>query len=1182
MSNQSSRKVRMGSSRRRLDRTSLLEHDVSAETQTDPSSMTVDTDSVNPNDSEHGNQLDFKVPISESLHETSEDLEYESGKCGSLLDPPTTFEIEAHANQSQSVSPKPSTPQKEDMVGNDRTENVDMSRSEMGMSPDESCQKTKQTMSKPGDDNMAPEVAQRSGDFSISSSPRPPLTDEPSNSPQQLSDSTIHKEQEREFRKEDSNDLSVSFSPGTTAESQEYLIQVNSDGTAVDGSGLDKDVKQTEVSFTQQQDGDSDKKSSRKKRRMGSSRRLGNQGEGGDQSGGIVESDFSADLNKTNESFETELKVEMKCDSESLEGGTSTDKADCLLLISPQSEIKETVSEDIIDGARKEIYTGGNINVSSDISLGDVDDRKEDESEEKGEIVEQMEVIQIPLSQTMAEKSNQEISEQMLRPYDEEELCRTAEPQGNDTRPPGAVFDLSEPEHDVEEKTCSQLCEPEGQANNNPWELIEDTAGEEGEGHPLNVGALQSEHSSASAQEENDPTFLTRSGNISFDDVTVDNSTKQPIAESIEPENNQIGSEKTVTLDSTIELKDRCNNDSNITTEVNPQSEDVEPTSSSVTLSDSHSVDDSPVESCLSTDMTEINPSATLPQVHSPGEDQINSVEIIPSSSSQLQDDSKQVGAQMSTGLFHSLGITEVGLNKSSLENENNPVEMPEVKNDFPQSSDGTAVDGSGLDKDVKQTEVSFTQQQDGDSDKKSSRKKRRMGSSRRLGNQGEGGDQSGGIVESDFSADLNKTNESFETELKVEMKCDSESLEGGTSTDKADCLLLISPQSEIKETVSEDIIDGARKEIYTGGNINVSSDISLGDVDDRKEDESEEKGEIVEKMEVIQIPLSQTMAEGSNQEISEQMLHPYDEEEPCRTAEPQGNDTRPPGVDFPMRVQNSLSKENTPHSLDINSSTLFAPVSDIRDNDDEMDTAGQHPTAHSSHLGQLSGQGNQGSLLRVKDDDKHILRRRKMGSSRWTKGSATGSHKGSKEAPTTEDQEREKDAVLSENISEVPQKQIRKENEGAAEKVATNEEEPKQTAGETHRSTTEENTREKQQVDSEVSEDKKIFTMKVNNDEETEQNGERSSEAGVKPVNTALSALPIALHVEGRRRKLGSQRKSRGQHYHDYPPKSPDHGARTFGDHPQPAEPLRQVVKRGISLYVYAYCTLSIVYYTT
>ena len=753
---------------------------------------------------------------------------------------------------------------------------------------------------------------------------------------------------------------------------------------------------------------------------------------------------------------------------------------------------------------------------------------------------------------------------------------------------------MSEPEHDVKEKTCSQVCESEGQANNKPWELMEDTGPEEEEGRPSEVGAVQSECSSASADGHKDHTFMTTSGNISFNDGTVDNPTKQPIAELIEPEMNQSGSEKTVTLDSTIELKDRCNNDSNTTTEFNPQSEDVAPTSSNVTLSDSHSIDDLPVEGCLSTNMTEVNPLATLPQhVPSAGEDQGNAVEMSAPTSSPLPDESAQVGAQMSTGLTLSLGRTEPGLNKSYLENENkNPVEMPKVE-------------GSGLDKDVNRTEVASNQEQDGDLDMKSSRKKRRMGSSRRLGNQGKGGsgDHSGQMVESDFSADLNKTNMSFQTELKVEMKCDSESLEGGTlgtSSDKADCLLLIPPQSEeIKETGSEDITDRAGKEIHAGGNIHWSTDISLGDVDDRKEDESEEKGEIVEKMEVTKIPASQTMAEENNQETSGNMSRPYDEEDLCRAAtEPQDKDIRPTGVCFPMLVHNSLSKENTPHSLDINSSILFAPVSDIRDNDDKMDTAGQHPTAHLSNLDRISGQGNSGSLPPVEDHDKHVLRRRKMGSSRWNKGGATGSQKGTEKAQTTEDKEMEKDAVLSENIPEEdPQKLIPEDNKGA-EKV--DEEEPNQIDGDTDQSMNQAPNlvrrklgsdtmtnrmtpiREKQD-DSELSEDREIFKdelkMKVNKDNETEQNAEISSETGVKPVNTILSALPINAHVEGRRRKLGSQRTSRGQHHHDYPLESRDHGA--FGDHLQPTEPLRQVCSCSISLYVCAYCTLSIVYYT-
>ncbi|CAL8256216.1 unnamed protein product [Arctogadus glacialis] len=1301
MSNRRPRKVRMGSSRRHLDRTSLLAHDVTPETQADPRSITaVDMDSVN---SEHGNQLDFKEPISE----TSEGLAFASEKCGSLIHPPTTFEIDAHSNQFRSVSPKLFQPQKE--VSGNRNENAGVSwsndltreqcrefsanikESKMGMLPYESCEKTTLQISKPGDDTH--KVSQSSGVFwhprlnsSLYSSPCQPLTGDLSNSTKQSSDSIIHKEEvEREFRKEDSNKLAVSLT-GTIAEGQEYLLQVegicgdvpslmkehevsndvnpllkqsehptqsvvcpllievpnqeeaeqeqitytttdshdstgnsvivvesqplltmqytlnpstnqemtiqdnlentkrdpifdmselghnlkeksfsqvcdseqNSDGTAVDASGLVNDVKQTEVASNQEQVRDLDMKSSMKKRRMGSSRRIGNQGKGGGEDhSGEIESDFSTDLNKTNKYLETELKVEMKCDLESLEGGTlgtSTDKVDCLLLMPPQSEIKERGSEDIIDRARKETYTGGHIHLSPDISLDDGDERKEDESEGKGEIVETIEVIKIPLSKSQkAEVNNQEITEKLSSPYHEENLCRAAtEPQEKDISPPGAVFDLSELEHNVKEKTCSQEFEPEGHVNNKSLELIEDTAREEGEGHPIKVGALQSEYSSASADDEYDLTFPTRSGTISFNDGSVDNPTKLPITELMEPEKNQSANEKNVTLDSKKELKHGYNNDSNITTEFNPQSDDVEHISSNVTLSDSHSIDDLAVESCLSTNMREIHPLATVPQhVPSSGEDQCYSVEMFAPTSSQLQDDGEQVGAQTSTRLSHSLGITELGLNKSYLENEN-PVEMPEVENDLPQNSDGTAEDASGLNNDVKQTEVASNQEQDRDLDTKSSMKKRRMGSSRRIGNQGKGGggDHSGEIVESDFSTDLNKTNKYFETELKVEMKCDSESLEGGTlgtSTDKVDCLLLIAPQSEIKERGTEEIIERARKEIYTGGNIHLPPVISYPDVDKRKEDE-----------------------------IVEKMSHPYHEEDPCRPAsDPQDKDIRPPGVDVLMLVQNSLSKENAPHSLDINSSILFAPVSDIRENDDKMDTAGQHQTALSSNVDHISGHGNHGSLRNVKDDDNHILRRRKMGSSRWTKGSATGSQEGSKKAHTTEDKEIKKDAVLSETISEGP------------EKVVTAEEEPNQIGSDTHQSMSEapkivrrklgsnnmtgrmtpiqENSKEKKEVESEVSEDRKIFKdelrLKVNKDNETEQSGERSFETDVKPVTTTLSALPIELsndlHVEGRRRKLGSQRKSRGQHRHDYPPESKDHGALIFGDHLPPTEPL-------------------------
>ncbi|CAL8340484.1 unnamed protein product [Lota lota] len=1311
MSSQRSRKVRMGSSRRHLARNALLADDVVPETQTDPDS----TDSVNLDYSEHGNRLDLKEPISEILHETSEDIANASEKCGSLIRPPSALEIGVRSNRSPGVSQQPPEPQKEDMPGNNRTENLGMSESnelieeqcrefsenkavsQMGMLPDDSCQKTTPQRSTPANDNRTPEVSQCSGDdwhprhnSSLYSSPAQPFADDMSNCPKQLSDSIIHKgEHEIDFRKENTNSLAVSFSPGTKAETREYLFQIegicgdvqssvkkehevkdyvnplltqfehpiqsvvcpllievpnqeeaeqeqitnttpeshdttgnygvvvesqhltiqdtfnpgnnqemtvqddlentkrdhifdlsdlehnmkentcsqvcesegqasnkpwefiedsaqeegeghslnigplqsecssasaddendhtrltrggnisfndgtvenltkqpvtdaefmepeknqsasektvnldstiefkdgcnndcnittstefnpqsedvvptssnvtlsdshsvdvllvescpstnmadvnplatvpqhctssgedqckskemyaptssqlrdgsaqvgaqtstglshslgiteidlnksylenknknpvempevetdfpqNSEGAATDCSRLDKDVKLTELASNQEQDGDLDIKSSRKKRKNGSSRRIGNKGiRGGvDHSGEIVESDFSTDPNKTNKSFEAELKVEMKCNSELPEGGmlgTFTDKADCLFLIPPQSEeIKERGSEDIIDKARKEEYTGANIHLPPEGSHGDVDDRKEDEAEEKSEIVEKMEVIKMPLFKTMSERNIQEISEEMSRQHHEEEVCRASTgPQEKDIRPPGAVFDLSDLEHNMKENTCSQVCESEGQASNEPWEFIKDSAQEEGEGHSLNIGPLQSECSSASADDEKDHTCLTRGGNISFNDGTVENLTKQPVtdAEFMEPEKNQSASEKTVNLDSTIEFKDGCNNDSNITpsTEMNPQSEDVVPTSSNVTLSDSHSVDVLLVESCPSTNMADVNPLATVPQhCTSSGEDQCKSKEMYAPTSSQLRDGSAQVGAQTSTGLSHSLGITEIDLNKSYLENENkNPVEMPEVETDFPQNSEGAATDCSRLDKDVKLTELASNQEQDGDLDIKSSRKKRKNGSSRRIGNKGiRGGvDHSGEIVESDFSTDPNKTNKSFEAELKVEMKCNSELPEGGmlgTFTDKADCLFLIPPQSEeIKERGSEDIIDKARKEEYTGANIHLPPEGSHGDVDDRKEDEAEEKSEIVEKMEVIKMPLFKTMSERNIQEISEEMSRQHHEEEVCRASTgPQEKDIRPPGAVFDLSDLEHNMKENT------------------------------------------------------------------------------------------------------------------------------------------------------------------------------------------------------------------------------------------------------------------------------
>ncbi|KAK0154978.1 Ras-related protein Rab-44 [Merluccius polli] len=1140
MSNQRSRKVKMGSSRRRLDKTATLAPDA-PKTQTDSDYMTMEhTDSVQLNYSEHGNQLgskhrnprqhDFKEAISETLHETSKDVANTSEKFrSSFIQPTSTVEIEVHANQSRSVSKKTSEPEKEDMYGNNRTENLGMRVSnvftgeqckelsenravtQMRMLPDKSCQEIKPQMSKPANDNRTQEVSQGSGDewHPIPHLPKQPFADDIPICSKSLSDSIIHKgEHGSDIRKENTNDLAVSISLGTITESQDYIFQ---------SEGVCDDMQSS-----------------------------------------------------TKKEHEVEDNV-----NPLLKHSSPIQSIVCPLLIDAhnQEESQEAEQDQITNNPRipESHDTAGNSVI----------------------IVERQPLLTI--QDTFNPGNNQET---IVQGHLEITKC-------------DHKFDLGEPEHNITENTWRQVCESEGQASKDPWELIEDPAQQMGEVTPLNIGALQLEYSSASAEDENDHTLTGRSENICLNDGTFGNLTKQPIKDEklMEPENNDCGDlcrEKISNLDSTKEFKDGCNNDSNIT-EFNPQSEKAMPTSSIFTLSVSESIDRSLVEGCLSTNMTDSL--ATVSQ-HCPpfGEDQCKSKEINAPTSSKLQDNIAHVGAQTSTGLTQTEGITTMGLNEVYLENEDkNTVELQEVT-DFQQNNKDTAVDCLRLEKDVcfKLTEVAsnvsnINQEHDADLVKKSSRKK--IGSTHRTYNWGKKGgvDHTREIVESDLSAELNMTSKSFEVELKVEMKGYSELLERGrlaTFKDKgADCLFSIPPQSEIKERDSEAITDKEPNEKNTGENTNhPPTGSSLDDKDDRKEEESGEKCQIVEKMEVIK-----SLPERNNHE-----------EDFCKAAtDPHEKDyNRLPGADVSMLVQKSFSKEITPHSEDINSSILFVPVSDIGDNHDNMDTAGQHPPADLPNLDQISGPEYQWSLPNIKDDDKHILRRRKMGSSRWTKGTASGS----KEANATQDQDMEKHSVKSEKISEEEtKKQNSKDNEEGVEKVVTDDNEPSQIGDGAHRSISEnisatqdiermklgsthmtfrmtpiqKNIQEKPEVDSEVSDDGKIFKdelkIKQNQDNDTEQNGERSSETRRYPsvdtlirnsekkkttdgkrVDSTLSSLPSELskylNLEGRRRKMGSHRKSRGQHYHEDPPDSKDHRALSFGDHPTATESQRQI----------------------
>ena len=1044
MSNQRSRKVKMGSSRRRLDKTATLAPDA-PKTQTDSDYMTMEhTDSAQLNYSEHGNQLgskrrnprqhDFKEAISETLHETSKDIANTSEQFrSSFIQPTSTVEIEVHANQSQSVSKKNSEPEKEDMYGNDRTENLGMSVSnvlsgeqckelsentavtQMGMLRDKSCHEIKPQMSKPANDNRTQEVSQGSGNewHPIPPLPKQPFADDIPICSKSLSDSIIHKgEHGSDIRKENTNHLAVSISLGTITECQDYIFQ--SEGVC------------------------DDMQSSTKK----------------------------------------EHEVEDNVNS-LLKHSSPIQSIVCPLLIDTHNQ-----EESQQEAEQEQITNNPCIPESHDTAGNSVI------------IVERQPLLTI--QDTFNPGNNQETIVQ-----------GHLEITKRDHK-----FDLGEPEHNITENTWRHVCESEGQASKDPWELIEDPAQQMGEVTPLNIGALQLEYSSASAEDENDHTLLTgRSENICLNDGTFGNLTKQPIKDEklMEPENNDcedLCREKISNLDSTKEFKDGCNNDSNIT-EFNPQSEKAMPTSSIFTLSVSESIDRSLVEGCLSTNMTDSL--ATVSQ-HCPsfGEDQCKSKEMNAPTSSKLQDNIAHGGAQTSTGLTQTEGITTMGLNEVYLENENkNNVELQEVT-DFQQNNKDTAVDCSRLEKDVcfKLTEVAsnvsnINQEHDADLVKKSPRKK--IGSTHRTYNRGKKGgvDHTREIVESDFSAELNMTSKSFE----VEMKGYSELLERGrlaTFKDKgADCLFSIPPQSEIKERDSEAITDKEPNEKNTGENtIHPPTGSSLGDKDDRKEEESGEKCQIVEKMEVIK-----SLPERNNHE-----------EDFCKAATDPHEKDRLPGADVSMLVQKSFSKDFW-GTKDINSSILSVPVSDIRDNHDNMDTAGQHLP----NLDQISGPEYQWSLPNIKDDDKHILRRRKMGSSRWTKGTASGS----KEANATQDQDMEKHSVKSEKISET-KKPNSKDNEEGVEKVVTDDNKPSQIGDGAHRSIsenisatqdiermklgsthmtfrmTQENSQEKPEVDSEVSDDGKIFKdelkIKQNQDNDTEQNGERSSEMTIHP----------------------------------------------------------------------------------
>lgn len=1039
MSNQKSRKVRMGSSRRSLHKSAIWPPDETQkklQTQTDSDCMVKEnTDSLQLNYSEHGNKLDSK-------HETSKDGANE-------------FTRELSGNRALT---------------------------QMGMLPIEACHEMEPQMSKLVNDNRT-QVSQGSGgEFNprlessfYSHLPNQPVTDDQFNHPKPLSDSIIHKgEHGSDIAEENTNQLPVSISMKTIIESRDDIFQAF--------KGISDDVQ-----------------------------------------GSIVKAHEVKDGVNTLTQSETPIQSIM-----------------CPLLQ------EETEQEQITNAqCAPESYTTGN----------------------SGIFVKSQPLLTIQNNTTPVQDNLKIIKSD----------------------------NLNEPEPNITENSCSQVYESEGQVSN-LWELIEDPV----------IGAVQSEYSSTSAGDNDHILLIERSENISLNNGTLG---KQPIED--EPENNsgEVFREKN-NLDSTIEFIDECNND-NIpaSTDLNPGSEEVMPTSRDFTPSESDIIDCLLVECCPSTNMTDVNPLATFSeQCSTSGEDQCKSKEMNALTLLQLHKDIAHVGACTSTGLTQTEGIT-MDLNEIYLENENkSTLEMQEEERDFQPNSENMTAE-----KDVyfKLTEVAsnvsnINREQDGDLDHKSSRK---ISSTHRTYNmeKREGVDHKGQMVESDLK------NKSSETMLKVEMKCNSELLERrrlALFTDNgSDCLLSIPTQSvATQERDGEDITDIEPKEKNTGETIICLPPESSLDEDDGEEEESEQNNTI---------PVLKTLNE-RKKEFSEKMSHQYNEDYLCKPApqepDPQEKDyNKPPGADVPMLVQMSFSKEITPSSEEINSSVLFVPVSDIKNNDNNMDTVCQHPPADVSNLEQSSPE-NQWSLPNIKDDDKHRVRlkRRKMGSSRWTKGTATVSKKVSKEPNATQDQEMEKHVVKSDKISDDDPKNLNsKDNKERDNKVVTFDNKPSHIVSVSHQSMSEntsatqdierrklnsshitfrmipiQNKIQEIQVDSEVSADGKLFKDELKNqktkDNDTKQNGEKSSETQqYPPVDTLIrnseseenqvtggkqvdltfpSKLSKYLDFEGRKRKMGSHRRSRGKHYHKDPPESNDHRAISFEDQPTPTESQRQV----------------------
>ncbi|CAL8254440.1 unnamed protein product [Gadus morhua 'NCC'] len=75
------------------------------------------------------------------------------------------------------------------------------------------------------------------------------------------------------------------------------------------------------------------------------------------------------------------------------------------------------------------------------------------------------------------------------------------------------------------------------------------------------------------------------------------------------------------------------------------------------------------------------------------------------------------------------------------------------------------------------------------------------------------------------------------------------------------------------------------------------------------------------------------------------------------------------------------------------------------------------------------------------------------------------------------------------------------------------------------------------------------------------------SRERNHKPSRSFSRSRSRSRSNDRKRRKLGSQRKSRGQHRHDYPPESKDHGALIFGEHLPPTEPLSRQISGDATL---------------